>query len=150
MYRLRGWLGWLLTILIILTLVGILAAGGMYYAISSKLPDIRNLKQVELQEPMYVYSHDGLLMAIFGEIRRYPVQIKEVPEQLKQAFLATEDARFYEHSGIDYKGIARAIWLLATTNENVSQVVQPLLNRLPANSFSTRNTAINANWLKFY
>ncbi len=66
---------------------------------------------------MYVYSHDGLLMAIFGEIRRYPVQIKEVPEQLKQAFLATEDARFYEHSGIDYKGIARAIWLLATTNE---------------------------------
>ncbi|ALQ94049.1 penicillin-binding protein 1A [Xylella fastidiosa] len=131
MYRLRGWLGWLLTILIILTLVGILAAGGMYYAISSKLPDIRNLKQVELQEPMYVYSHDGLLMAIFGEIRRYPVQIKEVPEQLKQAFLATEDARFYEHSGIDYKGIARAIWLLATTNEK----------RVPGGSTITQQVA---------
>ncbi len=65
------------------------------------------------------------------EIRRYPVQIKEVPEQLKQAFLATEDARFYEHSGIDYKGIARAIWLLATTNEK----------RVPGGSTITQQVA---------
>ncbi|AXI84180.1 penicillin-binding protein 1A [Xylella taiwanensis] len=131
MYRLRGWLGWFLTILIILTLLGILVAGGMYYAISSKLPDVRNLKQVELQEPMYVYSHDGRLMAVYGETRRYPIQMKEVPEQLKRAFLATEDARFYEHNGVDYKGIARALWLLATTNEK----------RVPGGSTITQQVA---------
>ncbi|HHW4680087.1 MAG TPA: penicillin-binding protein 1A [Xylella taiwanensis] len=131
MYRLRGWLGWFLTIFIILTLLGMLAAGSMHYAISSKLPDVRNLKQVELQEPMYVYSHDGRLMAVYGETRRYPIQMKEVPEQLKQAFLATEDARFYEHSGVDYKGIARALWLLATTNEK----------RVPGGSTITQQVA---------
>src|SRR5690606_28469113 len=51
----------------------------------------------------------------FGEMRRYPVRIDEVPERLRQAFLATEDARFYEHGGVDYKGVARAIWLIAKT-----------------------------------
>ncbi|HHW4678593.1 MAG TPA: penicillin-binding protein 1A [Xylella sp.] len=131
MYRLRGWLGWLFTILIVVTLLCIVATSGVYYAISSKLPDVRNLKRVELQEPMYVHSHDGRLIAVYGETRRYPIHIKEVPEQLKQAFLATEDARFYEHNGIDYKGIARALWLLATTNEK----------RVPGGSTITQQVA---------
>ena len=56
-------------------------------------------------------------MALFGETRRYPVKIEKVPPRLKQAFIAIEDARFYEHHGIDYKGIARAVWLLATTDD---------------------------------
>ncbi|WP_434030416.1 penicillin-binding protein 1A [[Pseudomonas] boreopolis] len=116
MPRVRRWLGWLLAAFVVLALLGGLAAGGVYYAISSKLPDVQSLKQVELQEPMYVYASDGRLMAVYGETRRYPIRIEDVPERLKQAFLATEDARFYEHGGVDYKGIARAVWLLATTD----------------------------------
>ncbi|MFS8430369.1 penicillin-binding protein 1A [Xanthomonas campestris pv. plantaginis] len=116
MPRIRRWLGWILATLVVLAVLGAIAAGGLYYAISSKLPDVQSLKQVELQEPMYVYSSDGRLMAVYGETRRYPIQMKEVPERLKQAFLATEDARFYEHGGVDYKGIARAVWLLASTD----------------------------------
>ncbi len=49
---------------------------------------------------MYVYAADEL-MAVFGETRRTPITMKDVPEKLKQAFLATEDARFYEHGGVD-------------------------------------------------
>ena len=116
MARFRRWLRWLLALFVALALVGAIAAGALYYVVSSKLPDVQALRDVELQEPMYVYDSEGKLMAVFGETRRYPIQMKDVPERLKQAFLATEDARFYQHDGVDYKGIARAVWLLATTD----------------------------------
>jgi penicillin-binding protein 1A len=99
-----------------LTLLGLLALGSLYFLIAPKLPDVETLRNVEMQEPMYVYAKDGRLMALFGETRRYPIEIEKVPERLKQAFIAIEDARFYEHHGIDYKGIGRAVWLLATTD----------------------------------
>src|SRR3546814_5424763 len=78
-------------------------------------PDVQTLRHVEMQEPMYVYARDGRLLALFGETRRYPIDIDEVPKRLKQAFLATEDARFYEHHGVDYTGVARALWLIIKT-----------------------------------
>ena len=117
MTRFRRWLRWLLVAFLVLGLIGAAVAGGLYYAISSKLPDVQSLRNIEMQEPMYVYASDGKLMAVFGESRRTPITMKEVPERLKQAFLATEDARFYEHGGVDYKGIGRAVWLLATTSD---------------------------------
>ena len=115
MPRFRRWLRWLLALFVAFSLVGAIAIGSLYYVVSSKLPDVQALRNVELQEPMYVYDNEGKLMAVFGETRRYPVQMKDVPDRLKQAFLATEDARFYQHDGIDYKGIARAVWLIART-----------------------------------
>ncbi|MBO9828667.1 penicillin-binding protein 1A [Xanthomonas sp. A2111] len=131
MPRFRRWLRWALVLFVLLGLVGAAVAGGLYYVVSSKLPDVQTLRKVELQEPMYVYSSDGKLMALFGETRRYPITMKDVPERLKQAFLATEDARFYEHGGVDYKGIARAVWLLATTNDK----------RVPGGSTITQQVA---------
>src|SRR5690606_9804174 len=80
---------------------------------------------------LYVYARDGRLMAMFGETRRYPVDIAQVPERVKQAFIAVEDARFYRHHGVDYKGVARAIWLLATTDDK----------RVPGGSTITQQVA---------
>ncbi|WP_421569381.1 penicillin-binding protein 1A [Stenotrophomonas sp. PD6] len=131
MTRLRRWLRWLLVAFLVLALIGAAVAGGLYYAVSSRLPDVQTLRDIEMQEPMYVYASDGRLMAVFGESRRTPITMKEVPERLKQAFLATEDARFYEHGGVDYKGIARAVWLLATTNDK----------RVPGGSTITQQVA---------
>ena len=108
-------LRWALVACLGLGLVVAAAAGAVYYTVSSKLPEVQSLRDIEMQEPMYVYARDGKLMALFGEMRRYPVKIEDVPDRLKQAFLATEDARFYEHGGIDYKGVGRAVWLLAKT-----------------------------------
>ena len=99
-----------------MALLGVIALGALYFIISPKLPDVETLRTVEMQEPMYVYARDGQLMALFGETRRYPIEIKQVPERLKQAFIAIEDARFYQHHGVDAKGILRAVWLLATTD----------------------------------
>jgi len=113
--RFLRFLGWAFLACLVLGLAAVAAVGVWYFSVSSKLPDVQSLRDVEMQEPMYVYSRDGKLMALFGEMRRYPVKIETVPERLKQAFLATEDARFYEHGGVDYKGVARAVWLIAKT-----------------------------------
>ena len=115
MPRLRRLLRWLLLLAAIAFVLGLLAAGTLYYVVSSRLPEVDSLRDIELQEPMYVYANDGRLMALFGEMRRYPVDIAEVPEVVKQAFIAIEDNRFYEHQGVDYKGVARAVWLIAKT-----------------------------------
>ncbi|GAB3347690.1 penicillin-binding protein 1A [Lysobacter tyrosinilyticus] len=131
MPRLRRLLRWALIATTSVVLLGAIALGTLYFLIAPKLPDVETLRNVELQEPMYVYARDGRLMALFGETRRYPVNIEDVPERLKQAFLAAEDARFYKHHGVDYKGVARAVWLLATTNDK----------RVPGGSTITQQVA---------
>jgi penicillin-binding protein 1A len=131
MPRFRSLLRWTLLASAGAILLGLFAAGTLYYAISAKLPDVQSLRNVELQEPLYVYARDGRLMALFGETRRYPVAIAKVPERIKQAFIAIEDNRFYQHHGVDYKGVARAIWLLATTDDK----------RVPGGSTITQQVA---------
>src|SRR5690606_34125488 len=108
---------WLAVAILGLGVLGLLTLATLYFVVSARLPDVEALRDIEMQEPLYVYANDGRLMALFGETRRYPVQIDEVPDQVKQAFIAIEDARFYDHHGIDYRGVARAIGLLATTDD---------------------------------
>lgn len=81
----------------------------MYFYISSDLPSVDVLKEVKLQTPMKVFSQDGKLISQFGEKRRIPLKLEQLPQPLIDAFIATEDARFYEHPGIDLIGIFRAI-----------------------------------------
>ncbi len=73
-----------------------------------QLPDTKGLRDVQLQIPLTVYTTDGSLIAEFGETRRKPVAIEDVPLVVKQAFLAAEDDRFYEHPGVDWMAIVRA------------------------------------------
>jgi penicillin-binding protein 1A len=94
-----------------------LAAIGAYYYVAPSLPDVESLREVRLQVPMRVYSRDGQLMAEFGEQRRIPVRVDEVPERLQQAFLAAEDDRFFEHPGVDWQGLTRAALAVAATGE---------------------------------
>ncbi|MCD9033337.1 penicillin-binding protein 1A [Luteimonas sp. Y-2-2-4F] len=131
MSRFRRLLRWSLLACLGVAALGILAAATLYFVVSARLPEVQSLRDVELQEPLYVYSRDGKLMALFGETRRYPVRIENVPERVKQAFIAIEDNRFYQHHGVDYKGVARAIWLLATTDDR----------RVPGGSTITQQVA---------
>ncbi|MCE5232586.1 MAG: penicillin-binding protein 1A [Mizugakiibacter sp.] len=93
-------------------LMGGLAVGAAYWLIAPRLPSVASLKDVRLQVPLRVYTADGKLIATFGETRRIPVRIQDVPDRLKKAFLAAEDANFYDHPGIDWQGFARAIGLM--------------------------------------
>jgi len=97
--------------------LGAITVAAVYYTIAPTLPDVETLRDVRLQVPLRVYSSDGKLINVFGEKRRIPVRIENVPDHLKHAFIAGEDARFYEHPGVDYQGLTRAAWTLATTGE---------------------------------
>ena len=72
------------------------------------LPDISDLSDYRPKLPLRVYSTDGLLMGEFGEERRNLTPIREIPKVMLNAVLAIEDARFYSHGGVDYKGLVRA------------------------------------------
>ena len=72
------------------------------------LPSLDALTDYQPKIPLRVYSADGKLIAEFGEERRALVQMADVPRPLTQAILAAEDERFYQHSGVDYVGVARA------------------------------------------
>ncbi|HEX5756572.1 MAG TPA: penicillin-binding protein 1A [Arenimonas sp.] len=108
-----------LVALFLFGLLGIAGIGVLYWLIAPRLPDVQELRRVQMQMPLSIYSRDGGLIAQIGETRRYPVAIAEVPARVKNAFIAIEDARFYQHPGIDWRGIARAVWLLATTDGRV-------------------------------
>ena len=100
-----------------LVLLGVIALGILYWLIAPRLPDVQELRNVQLQVPLSIYTRDGKLVALIGETRRFPVEIEDVPLHVKQTFIAIEDARFYEHPGVDWRGISRAVWLLATTDD---------------------------------
>ncbi len=115
MKRLAKLIKWSLILAFSGGLLGVAALGVSYLIISPGLPDVEVLREVQLQVPLRVYSRNGKLMQVFGEKRRNPVPIADIPDRLKHAFLAGEDARFYEHPGVDYQGIARAIWHIIKT-----------------------------------
>jgi len=118
---------------LVFAVIGLAVAIGTYFYLVPKLPDVQELRDIKLQVPLSVYTKDLKLIAQFGETRRYPIDIKDVPLQVKQAFIASEDARFYEHEGLDYKGISRAIWLTLTTSDK----------RVPGGSTITQQVARN-------
>ncbi|MDM0036657.1 penicillin-binding protein 1A [Variovorax sp. J22P271] len=84
-------------------------AGGIAVAtIYPRLPDISELSDYQPKQPLRVYAADGALIGEFGEERRNLTPFAQIPQVMKDAVLAVEDARFYEHGGVDYKGFARA------------------------------------------
>ncbi|MGB5485902.1 MAG: transglycosylase domain-containing protein, partial [Lysobacterales bacterium] len=104
-------------ILLVAFVLGLSTVIITYLVVSKDLPDVETLRDIQLQIPLRVFTSDGKLISVFGEKRRIPVQIEEMPPNLINAFVAGEDKRFYEHPGIDYQGITRAVWTLATTGE---------------------------------
>ncbi|MCX7897293.1 MAG: penicillin-binding protein 1A [Rhodocyclaceae bacterium] len=85
-------------------------AGIVFVLAYPKLPAIDSLRDYRPRIPLRVYTADGALIGEFGEERRQFIPIQQVPEPMKQAILAAEDERFYQHAGIDIWGVARAIY----------------------------------------
>ncbi|MBP8309134.1 MAG: penicillin-binding protein 1A [Burkholderiaceae bacterium] len=91
-----------------LALAGALAVSIAILLANDRLPPLDALTDYRPKVPLRVYTADGQLIGEFGEERRSVVRIADVPALMKNAVLAAEDARFFEHGGIDFKGIARA------------------------------------------
>jgi penicillin-binding protein 1A len=116
--------------------LGIAAVAGVigaYYYVSPSLPQAETIRDIPLQIPLRIYSRDGYLIEEIGQHRRVLVKYDEVPQHVVQAFIAAEDRRFFEHPGIDYRGVLRAAaqWL---TTGHVESGGSTLTQQLAATS----------------
>lgn len=132
------WLKRILIAVFSLALLGIIAIAGAYFYVLPDLPDVTTLKTVKLQTPLKIYSSDGKLISQFGEKRRIPLQLSDVPKPLLQAFIATEDSRFYEHNGVDPIGVLRAALVMITTGQK-RQGASTITMQVARNFFLTRD-----------
>jgi penicillin-binding protein 1A len=82
---------------------------GAYYYVAPGVPPAAALRNTEIQVPLQVYSRDGRLIDEFGEMKRTPVAYADLPPLLIKAILAAEDEFFFEHPGIDYRGVIRGL-----------------------------------------
>lgn len=98
-------------------MAAVIVVAGTYIYVRNDLPSVDVLKNINLQTPLRVYAADGSLLGLFGEQRRIPLRMEDMPGHLVDAFIAAEDARFQEHSGIDYMGLMRAAYMLLKTGE---------------------------------
>ncbi|MDG0834082.1 penicillin-binding protein 1A [Roseateles saccharophilus] len=103
------------------------------------LPDISGLTDYRPKLPMRVLSSDGVLLGEFGEERRSYLPIQQIPKVMQEAVLAIEDARFYQHGGVDYLGVIRAG--LANVGESRSQGASTITMQVARNFYlSTEKT----------
>ena len=120
----------------ILASVILLAIIGLFY-LDSTLPSVGMLKDMRLAVPLKIYANDGKLISEFGEERRTPIPLAQVPKDLIHAVLATEDRRFYEHPGVDLRGLLRA-GLTLITNTSIKQGGSTITMQVARNFFLTR------------
>ena len=119
-------------------LLGTITVLGLYAYLNPKLPEIDTLKDVRLQVPLRVYSKNGELLAEFGKMKRSPLNYEEFPQQLIDAVLAAEDDRFFEHPGVDYKGLLRASFQLIRSGGEKRQGGSTITMQVARNFFLSR------------
>jgi len=118
----------------LITLLGAYGLACSYVYLVPSLPSIESMRNVELQVPLRVYTRTGALIAQIGEQRRIPVTYEQIPELVKHAFLAAEDERFFEHHGIDYFGVVRAV-LVDVVSGDKSQGASTITMQAARNMF---------------
>lgn len=115
----------------------IIAVVATYYFLAPSLPDIKTLKDTKFQVPLRIFSAEEKLIAEFGDKRRIPLTYNDIPSHLVNAILASEDDRFFEHPGVDYHGILRAVYSLITTGVK-AQGGSTITMQVARNFFLTR------------
>jgi len=128
----------LLTLFISIALLSVITITSAYFYFEPKLPEIDSLKNVQLLVPLRIYSADHKLLAEFGEIKREPITYNEIPETLIQAVIAAEDESFFQHPGVDYKGLLRAVVHLIKTGSK-GQGGSTITMQVARNFFLTRD-----------
>lgn len=122
---------------------------GLYLAVGPDLPDVETIREIRLQTPMSVYSKDGQLINEFGDIRRIPITLDQVPQDFINALLSTEDVRFYEHSGVDFKGVIRAMFKLVSTGTK-SQGASTITMLVARNYYLTREKRFSRKFTEMF
>ena len=138
-----GWLKKLGKLVFFGTLLSILVVIGFYFYVKDDLPTEDLIRDVKFQIPMKVYTAEGELISQFGEKRRTPVLYSEIPQELKDAIIATEDSRFYDHFGIDPIGIVRSAIAVISTGRK-AQGASTITMQLARNVF----LSLDKRWMR--
>ena len=135
------WLNRLFWLGLLFAALGIAGISAFYFTLESSLPDVTSLREASLETPLRIYSSDDALIAEYGEMRRIPLKIADIPQPMLDAFLAIEDSRFYEHPGIDPIGILRAgvVWL---TTGQMRQGASTITQQVARNFFLSREKTL--------
>ena len=119
--------------------LGIAASGfGAFYYLNQNLPSVEKLRQYTPDIPLRIYSRDGRLIAQIGQRKRSPIDYDEIPDIVRNAFLAAEDARFLDHPGFDYQGMMRAALNMLKTGTR-AQGGSTITQQLAREVFLTRD-----------
>ncbi|WP_080406018.1 penicillin-binding protein 1A [Burkholderia ubonensis] len=124
----------LVTVCVALVLCGALVLGYALVVASPNMPSLDALTDYRPKVPLRIYTSDHVLIGEFGEERRDIVHFRDVPDSLKKAILAIEDARFYDHGGVDLTGIFRA-GIVALTNGHATQGASTITMQVARNFF---------------
>ena len=124
-------------------LIGFIVASllTLYITLSSSLPTVEEIQDMRMQIPMRIYTQDKKLIAVYGEKKRIPVTFNEIPDGLKNAFIAAEDNRFYKHNGVDYIGLLRALKSFVTSGK-ITQGGSTITMQVARNFYLTREKKI--------
>ncbi|MDR0454720.1 MAG: PBP1A family penicillin-binding protein [Deferribacteraceae bacterium] len=116
---------------------GVSLTGYHLYKLAHTLPSVEEITRYRMSQPSMLYDETGAVIAELGNERRYPIPISKMPVYLQQAVIATEDARFYEHSGVDFLGIFRAM-LTNVKSGRFAEGGSTLTQQLVKNIFFTK------------
>ncbi|MDL1866002.1 penicillin-binding protein 1A [Betaproteobacteria bacterium PRO4] len=136
---------WIYRLFLAILATGLLAALLVVFAALVTLPSLPSLETLtdyRPKIPLRIYSTDGLLIGEFGEERRDFIKIEDVPKSLKYAILAAEDDRFYQHYGVDYIGVLRAIYSNFKFG-GVQQGASTITMQVARNFFLTKEKTLN-------
>src|SRR5437773_4103427 len=136
----KRWFLYVGSVLLGLAVVGALLGAFVLALLYPSLPSLETLTDYQPKIPLRVVSAEGELLGEFGEERRAIVRIREVPDVMKQAILAAEDERFYQHGGVDYLSVARAA--LANLSSGTQQGAGTITMQVARNFFLTREKTV--------
>ncbi|MBT3183553.1 MAG: PBP1A family penicillin-binding protein [Nitrospina sp.] len=129
-------------LLLTLVLVVVLVVAGLYFWLNQDLPQLpKNLEQINLSLPTEIYSSDGERIKILGE--RHPIALEDISPFFTKAITAVEDSRFYRHSGIDHRGLVRALWT-NLRQKRIAQGGSTITQQLSKNLFFS----FERNWVR--
>ena len=134
------------TLFTLLVAMGFIA---LYLAVGPGLPEVESIRKIRLQTPMSIYSNDDQLIDEFGDKRRIPITLDQVPKDFINALLSTEDQRFYEHSGVDIWGVMRAFINLAVT-QSKSQGASTITMLVARNYYLSREKRFSRKFTEMF
>jgi penicillin-binding protein 1A len=137
---LKRWLIYLASVLFGLALVGGLLVAFVFALLYPTLPTLEALTDYQPKIPLRIVSAEGELLGEFGEERRAVVKIRDVPEVMREAILAAEDERFYQHGGVDYISVLRAA--LTNLTSGTQQGAGTITMQVARNFFLTRERTL--------